>query len=95
VGDKIEEVGDKVGDKVQCVDEKVQVVIDGALGLSSQLKTVLTSTLSDGKQARDAAKEVKSIIQQTATGIDEIKCSFFPNLAVAFCSRLTHSQGAS
>ena len=28
---------EEVGDKVQCVDEKVQVVIDGARGLSSQL----------------------------------------------------------
>jgi hypothetical protein len=30
-------VGD-VGDKVQCVDDRVQVVIEGARGLSSRLK---------------------------------------------------------
>ena len=35
VEDKVEEVGDKVGGQVQCVDEKVQVVIDGARRLSS------------------------------------------------------------
>jgi hypothetical protein len=94
VEDKVEDVGDKVaakgggkvdevvGEKVQCVDEKVQVVIDGARGLPSQLKSILTSRLSDGKQA-------KLIIQQTANGIDEIKCSCLPtNPAVACCSHL-------
>jgi hypothetical protein len=30
VNGKVEEVGDKLGDKLQCVDDKVQVVIDGA-----------------------------------------------------------------
>ena len=34
---KIEDVGQDVGDKLQCVDEKVQVVIDGARGLSGRL----------------------------------------------------------
>jgi 23S rRNA pseudoU1915 N3-methylase RlmH len=58
VEDKVEEVGDKVGDKVQCVDKKVQVVIDGTQGLSSPLKSILTPILSDGKQARVAAKDL-------------------------------------
>ena len=81
VEDKVEEVGDKVGDKVQCVDEKVQVVIDGTRGLYSPFYTILTSILSDGKQAT-------LIIQHTANDIDEIKCSSLPtNLAVACCSR--------
>ena len=81
VEDKVEEVGDKVGGQVQCVDEKVQVVIDGARGLSSPFRTILTSLLSDGKQAT-------LIIQHTANGIDEIKCSSLPsNLAVACRSR--------
>jgi hypothetical protein len=94
LGDKLEEVGDKVGDKVQCVDEKVQVVIHGTQGLSGQLKIILTSILSDGKQARVAAREAKSIIQQTATGIEEIKCSSFPtNVAVPFRSRLKSPPG--
>jgi archaellum component FlaC len=87
VGEKVDEVGDKVGEKVQCVDEKVQVVINGARGLSSQLKSILTSILSDGKQA-------KFIIQQTANGIDEIKCSCLPtNLAFAYCLRLNLLTG--
>jgi hypothetical protein len=87
VGDKVEEVGDKVGDKVQCVDEKVQVVIEGAWGLSSPLETILTSILSDGKQAN-------LIIRQTANGVDEIKCSCLPfNLSVACCSRLDLPTG--
>jgi hypothetical protein len=32
---QVESTGDKVEAKVQCVDEKVQVVIDGARGMSS------------------------------------------------------------
>jgi uncharacterized protein YoxC len=94
VGDKVEEIGDKVGDKVQCVDDKVQVVIDGARGLSNPLIPILTSILSDGKQARVAAKEAKSVIQQTANGIDEIKCTCLPtDLAVTWCSRLNLLTG--
>ena len=81
VEDKVEEVGGKVGSQVQSVDEKIQVVIDGARGLSSSFQTILTSILSDGKQAT-------LIIQHTANGINEIKCSSLPtNLAVACCSR--------
>ena len=88
VGDKVDEVGEKVGDKVQCVDEKVQVLIDGTRGLPSPFRTILTLTFSDGNQARLAAKETKLIIQQTADGVDEIKCSCLPtNLAFACCLR--------
>jgi hypothetical protein len=64
-----------VDGKVESVESKVQVVIDGAQGLSSKLKTILTSILSDRKQARVAATEAKSIIRQTAHDIDDIKCS--------------------
>ena len=35
VENKVESRGDRLEDKVQCVDEKVQVVIDGKWGLSS------------------------------------------------------------
>jgi hypothetical protein len=59
---------------VQNVDEKVQVAIDGARGLFSQLLNLLTPILSDGKQARVAAQETRLVIQQTANDIDEIKC---------------------
>ena len=88
VGDKVDEVGEKMGDQVQCVDEKVQVLIDGTRGLSSPFRTILTLTFSDGNQARLEAKEAKSIIQQTADGVDEIKCSCLPtNIAFACCLR--------
>jgi hypothetical protein len=95
VEDKVEEVGDKVGDKVQCVDDKVQVVIDGARGLFSPLNPTLTSMLSDGEQARVAAKEARLIIQQTANDIDGLKCScLLTDLGVGYCSRL-NLQGTS
>ena len=67
VDGKVDEVGDKVGDiggKVKCVDEKVQVVIDGVRSLSCQLEVFLTYMLSDGKQARVAAKDIS----------DKVKC---------------------
>ena len=47
-----------MSDKVQCVDEKVQVVIDGARGLSVDCQAHLTSILSDGEQAKVTAKEM-------------------------------------
>ena len=84
VGDKVEEVGDKVGDvgdKVQRVDDKVQVVIDGTRARPISYQT-LTSTLADGKQTKVAAQETKSVIQHAANDIDEIKCSWLPNLAI-------------
>ena len=97
VGIKVEEVGDKVegiDGKVQRVAENVQVVIEGAQGMSSQFKTILTSILSDGKQARVAAREAKLIIQQTACGIDEIKCSYLPtNIPVTCWSDLNLRTG--
>ena len=91
VDNKVEVVGSKVediGDKVQCVDDKVQVVIDGAQGLSDQLKTVtiMTSILSDGKQARVAVEGATSIIQQTASRIDEIKGSCLPTILQSLAS---------
>jgi hypothetical protein len=47
-----------VGDKVQCVDEKVQVVIDGARPVWSGCRILLTSIFLDGEQARVTAKEI-------------------------------------
>jgi uncharacterized protein YoxC len=78
IGDKVEDIGDEVediGDKLQCVDEKVQVVIEGAQGVSNQSPIPSNILLLDGKQATVAAKEAKSIIQQTANSVDEIQCS--------------------
>jgi hypothetical protein len=73
VSDKVEEVGDKVGDKVQCVDNKVQVVIDGTQGLSSLLKSVLTSILSDGKQARLAAKDLGDKVADVGVKVEGVE----------------------
>ena len=88
--DKVEVIGDKVevmGDQLQCVDEKVQVVIDGARGVSSQSPMPSNMYTLDSRQARGEAKESKLTIQQAASGIDEIKCSWLANPAVARCSR--------
>ena len=61
VGDKVLDVGVKiedVGDKVQGVDDKIQVVIDGARESPVNCQTILTSRLSDGKQARFTVKDM-------------------------------------
>ena len=62
-----DKVGD-VGDKVECVDEKVQVIIDGARKLSRRSTASLTSMLSDGKQA---AKEIGVKIEDVG---DKVEC---------------------
>ena len=75
VDGKVEEVGDKVGDvgdKVQCVDDKVQVVIDGALALFCQLKTFLRYIISDGKQARVAAKEISDKVSDVGVKVERV-----------------------
>ena len=68
VDGKVEEVADKV----QCVDDKVQVVIDGARTLSSHLKAFLIYTLSDGKQARVAAKEMSDKVSDVGVKIENV-----------------------
>jgi methyl-accepting chemotaxis protein len=78
VGDKVDDIVDKVvdlNDKVQSVDEKVQVFIDGARRMSNPSLIPPNIFTSDGKQATVAAKEAKSILQQTANSVDQIKCS--------------------
>ena len=75
VDGKVEEVVDivgDVGDKVQFVDDKVQVVIEGAQALSSQLNPFLTYMLSDGKQARVAAKEISDKLSDVGVKIDYV-----------------------
>jgi len=57
------------------------------------LVEVLRITHSVRDEARVAAKELKSAIQQTANSVDEIKCSSCPNLAIARCSRLNLLTG--
>ena len=43
---------------------------------------LLISILSDGKQARVAAQEARSVIQQAANAIDQIRCSWLPNFPI-------------
>ncbi|KAH9077572.1 hypothetical protein EDB83DRAFT_2285598 [Lactarius deliciosus] len=57
-----------VGDKVQCVDERVQIAID------------------DGKETKAMTKEAKSIIQQTANNVDEVKWNQITQLLRAWLS---------
>ena len=92
VENKVEDVGDKVGDKVgdvgdkvQRVDDKVQVVIDGARTCPISCQTILISILADGEQARVVTQETRLVVQHVANDIDEIKCSWLPNLAI-ICS---------
>ena len=69
VQDKVEDIGEDIGGKVQCVDEKVQAVINGARGVSSP--SPIPSNvflLSDGK-------ETNLIIRQTENSVNEVKCS--------------------
>ena len=54
---------------MECVDDKVQVVIDGALTPSSQLKTFLTCMLSDGKQA---AKEISDKVLEVGVKVERV-----------------------
>ena len=68
VDGKVEEVGDKV----QCVGDKVQVVIDGALALFCQLKTFLRYIISDGKQARVAAKEISDKVSDVGVKVERV-----------------------
>ena len=96
VGDRVEEVGDKVGDvgdKVQRVDDKIQVVIDGARTCPISCQTILISILADGEQARVVTQETRLVVQHVANDIDEIKCSWLPNLAIICSSCLNLLAG--
>ena len=59
------------------IGDKVQVVIDGGRGLFSLLLKPSNICASDGKQARVAVQEARSVIERTANSIDEIKCLCF------------------
>ena len=59
------------------VRDDVKVVIEGARGVFSQSPILfdLHTVLSDGKEARVATKDTKSIIQKTANTVEDIQCS--------------------
>ena len=77
VDGKVEIVGNKVagvGDKVEAFMKrsKLSLTVREAYPF---IRYLLTSLLSEGNQARGEANEVKLLVQQTATVIDEVKCS--------------------
>ena len=61
-----------VDGKVEEVGDKVQVVIDGARTLPSHSKAFLIDTLSDGKQARVAAKEIRDKVSDVGVKIENV-----------------------
>ena len=61
-----------VDGKVEEVGAKVQVVIDGARILSSHSKAFLIYTLSDGKQARVAAKDIRDKVSDVGDKVSDV-----------------------
>ncbi|KAH9025899.1 hypothetical protein EDB84DRAFT_1440272 [Lactarius hengduanensis] len=69
---KIEDMGDKVddvGNKVDDVGSKVEDIGDRVQSVHEKIQVVI----DDGKETRLVATEAKSIIQQTANSVDELK----------------------
>ena len=67
------EISDKVADvgvKVHSVDEKIQVVIDGARGLSNRLSNLVTSILLDGKEVRVATKDISDKVADVGVKVE-------------------------
>ena len=62
-----------VNDNVKAVDDKVQTMADGRQRLFSESSA--SSLTFIVQMARRPAKEVKSIVQQTADGVDDVKRS--------------------
>ncbi|KAI9438083.1 hypothetical protein H4582DRAFT_2098859 [Lactarius indigo] len=85
IGGKVEDIGDKVddiGDKVDDVGGKVEDISDRVQCVDEKVKVVI----DDGKEARLVATEAKSIIQQTANSVDEIKWNQIKQLLRAWLS---------
>ena len=61
-----------VDGKVEEVGAKVQVVIDSARILSSHSKAFLIYTLSDGKQARVAAKDIRDKVSDVGDKVSDV-----------------------
>ena len=70
VDGKVEEVGKQV----QCVDDKVQVVIDGARGMFGQLLSPsnVQPIISDGRQAKVAAKDIGNKVEEVGNKVEDI-----------------------
>ncbi|KAI9430600.1 hypothetical protein H4582DRAFT_2086559 [Lactarius indigo] len=85
IGGKVEDIGDKVddiGDKVDHVGGKVENIGDRVQCVDEKVKVVI----DDGKEARLVVAEAKSIIQQTANSVDEIKWNQIKQLLRAWLS---------
>ncbi|KAH9029595.1 hypothetical protein EDB85DRAFT_1516161 [Lactarius pseudohatsudake] len=79
VGDKVDDVGDKVvdvGDKVDDVGSKVEDIGDRVQSVDEKIQVAM----DDGKETRVVATEAKSIIQQTANSVDELKWNHIKQL---------------
>ena len=70
VDGKVEEVGKQV----QCVDDKVQVVIDGARGMFGRLLSPsnVRPIISDGRQAKVAAKDIDNRVVNVGVKVEEV-----------------------
>ncbi|KAF8263992.1 hypothetical protein EI94DRAFT_1832014 [Lactarius quietus] len=72
IGDEVEVIDDRldaIGDNVKDVGDKVDDIGEEVRGVDEKVQAII----DESKQAILAAKETRMIIQQTATGIDEIK----------------------
>ncbi|KAH9164382.1 hypothetical protein EDB89DRAFT_2078084 [Lactarius sanguifluus] len=79
VGGKVVDVGNNVvdvGDKVDNVGSKVEDIGDIVQSFDEKIQVVM----DDGKEARVVATEAKSIIQQTANSVDELKWNHIKQL---------------
>ena len=65
---------EEVVKQVQCVDDKVQVVIDGARGIFGQLLSPsnVQPIISDGRQAKVAAKDIGNKVEEVGNKVEDI-----------------------
>ena len=70
VDGKVEEVVKQV----QCVDDKIQGVIDGARGIFGQLLSPsnVQPIISDGRQAKVAAKDIGNKVEEVGNKVEDI-----------------------
>ncbi|KAN0139402.1 hypothetical protein V8E53_002903 [Lactarius tabidus] len=91
MGGRVEDMGDKVedvSDRVWHVCDKVEDIGDKMQFLDEKFEVVI----DESEQARVLAKETKSIIQQTANGINEIKWNQLKRLLRTWLSSIDPSK---
>ncbi|KAH9060228.1 hypothetical protein EDB87DRAFT_1683746 [Lactarius vividus] len=85
VGDKIDDVSykvDDIGDKVDDMGGKVEDICDRVQSVDEKVQVVI----DDGKKAKVVTMETKSIIQQTANTVDQIRWNQLTQLLRAWLS---------